>query len=135
MEKSQKKYPNHLRDLSTTPKGYARDDIKKNKGGIIDMFIHTVLWNLQEGKTIEDYKKIEGLLLELKGLIAELKEAKVGYSEVTPNENTRQICLVTYFDNEDDYIVYRDHPEHVRVKEEIGKVFKDRVVADVEVEK
>ncbi len=98
------------------------------------MFIHTVLWNLQEGKTIEDYKKIEALLLALKPVIKELKEAKVGFTDLTPNENTRQICLVTYFENEDEYIVYRDHPEHVKVKEEIAKVFKDRVVADVKVE-
>ncbi len=98
------------------------------------MFIHTVLWNLQEGKTVEDYKKIEALLLALKPMIKELKEAKVGFSGAEPNENTRQICLVTSFDTEEDYVVYRDHPEHVKVKEEIQKVFKDRVVADVRIE-
>ncbi len=98
------------------------------------MYIHTVLWNLQEGKTKEDYKKIEGLLLALKPVIKELKEAKVGFSDIEPNENSRQICLVTYFENEEDYIVYRDHPEHVKVKEEIQKVFKDRVVSDVAIE-
>ncbi len=98
------------------------------------MYIHTVLWNLQEGKTKEDYEKIKVLLLELKDLIKELKFAKVGFSDIEPNENTRQICLVTHFENEQEYIVYRDHPEHIRVKEEIHKVFKDRVVSDVAIE-
>lgn len=97
-------------------------------------FIHTVLWNLQEGKSYEDYKKIADLLIELKDLIPELKEAEVGFSDVKADESSRQICLVTYFEREEDYIVYRDHPEHVRVKGEIQKVFTDRVVADVKAE-
>lgn len=95
------------------------------------MYIHTVLWNLQEGKTKEDYKKIAEALLALTETIEELKRAEVGFSDFAPDESTRQICLLTYFDSEEDYIVYRDHEEHMKVKAEIQKVFKDRVVSDV----
>ncbi len=97
------------------------------------MFIHTVLWNLQDGKSMDDCKKIKDLLYALKPLIKELKDVKFGYCEKKDDAAFRQITLITYFDNEEDYVVYRDHPEHLKVKEEIKKVFQDRVVSDVEV--
>ncbi len=97
------------------------------------MFIHTVLWNIQEGKTREDFNKVQKSMYNLKSLIPELKDVKFGFNEKKGDELTRQITLVTYFENEKDYIVYRDHEEHLKVKDELKNLVCDRISSDVEI--
>ncbi len=95
------------------------------------MFVHTVLWNLKKEKNKNDFLKIEELIKSLGKLIPELKYSKMGFNENISSEFERQVILITHFDNEKDYIVYRDHPEHLKVKDEIAKVFENRIVSDV----
>ncbi len=97
------------------------------------MFIHTVLWNIQEGKTKEDFKKVQEMMYGLKDLIPELNEVHFAYNENKGDESTRQITLITIFDNEANYIVYRDHKDHLKVKEELVNLVCDRISSDVEI--
>ncbi len=96
------------------------------------MFIHIVLWNFKSQQDRDKkFKEAKEKLYALKNDISELKEIELGLSNTITQDFQREVCLITKFDSEKDYIVYRDHEKHLKVKEFLGTVFENRIVSDV----
>jgi hypothetical protein len=97
------------------------------------MFNHIVLFKLKEFNNdqikSEIRDQIKKSLLELKGKIAELKYIEVG-NNFELNASSFDISLVTRFDSFEDFVVYRDHPEHQKVVGLVRPNTVDRAVVD-----
>ena len=52
------------------------------------------------------------------------------YKDIKHTPASYDLMLYTEFENESDYLVYADHPEHVKVKKLIGELTSDRVILD-----
>ncbi|RHS94566.1 Dabb family protein [Erysipelatoclostridium sp. AM42-17] len=92
------------------------------------MIKHMVMWNLQEGKTVEDAKMVKSKLEGLKNEIDFLKEIHVYLNYLTSSD--RQIVLECLFETEDDLKAYQVHPKHVAVSNFVKSVTNDRVCID-----
>jgi len=97
------------------------------------MFNHIVLFKLkdfqndQQKSEIRD--QIKNALLELIEKISVLRylEAGVNYEL---NGASFDISLVTRFDSQEDFEIYRDHPEHLKVVGLVRANTIDRAVVD-----
>jgi hypothetical protein len=82
------------------------------------MFRHVVLLTLS-GDAGPDTRA--AILAELRGLpdrIPEIRSYVVG-ADAAVNEGNADVGVVADFDSVDDYLVYRDHPEHRSVIERL----------------
>jgi hypothetical protein len=70
--------------------------------------------------------QIKADLDTLPSKIKEIKSYEVGVN-INPNPLAYEIVLISEFDNFNDLNIYREHPEHVKVLELIGK-YKDNSV-------
>lgn len=97
------------------------------------MFNHIVLFKLKE--FTDDAVKtgirgeIKSALLGLKDKISELKYIEVG-SNFELNGASFDISLITRFDDQAGFEVYRDHPEHLKVVGLVRANTVDRSVVD-----
>ncbi len=97
------------------------------------MFNHIVLFKLKDFQN--DQQKTEAseqicrALLELKEKITELKYLEVG-SNYEPNGPSFDISLITRFEAKEDFLTYRDHPEHLKVVSLVRENTVDRAVVD-----
>lgn len=94
------------------------------------MFVHTILWNFQPGlNKDETFKVISAKLLALKDSIKSLKRIEI--AKANPNgSESREIVLITYFDNEDGYLEYAKDEEHQKVRSYLKTVIQDKIVCD-----
>lgn len=99
------------------------------------MIKHIVMWKLKEeaegNNKSENANKIKGLIEGLEGKIKELKFIEVGIN-FNSSEAAYDVVLNSDFETVNDLDIYQEHPEHIKVKEFIGKVTEGRVVADYE---
>ena len=99
------------------------------------MFKHVVMWKLKneaEGRTkAQNAKILKEKLLALKPLINEIISMSCG-EDVLKTGASYDFALVTDFESEDDFLVYRDHAEHKKVGEFVGAVTCARVCVDFE---
>ena len=97
------------------------------------MFNHIVLFKLKDFQNdqlkSEIRDQIKNGLLALKEKIKELKYLEVG-NNFELNASSFDIGLVTRFDSEEDFIFYRDHPEHQKVVALVRANTVDRAVVD-----
>ena len=97
------------------------------------MFNHIVLFKLKDFQNeqlkLEIRGQIENALLNLKGKISELKQIEVG-TNFDLNGSSFDISLITRFDSQEGFLVYRDHPEHLKVASLVRKNTVDRAVVD-----
>jgi len=70
--------------------------------------------------------QIKAGLDALPNKIKEIKSYEVGVN-INPNPVAYEIVLISEFDNFNDLNIYREHPEHIKVLELIGK-YKDNSV-------
>lgn len=70
--------------------------------------------------------QIKAGLEALPSKIKEIKSYEVGIN-INPNPAAYEIVLISEFENFNDLNIYREHPEHVKVLEIIGK-YKDNSV-------
>ena len=70
--------------------------------------------------------QIKAGLDALPSKIKEIKSYEVGVN-INPNPLAYEIVLISEFENFNDLNIYREHPEHVKVLELIGK-YKDNSV-------
>ena len=98
------------------------------------MVRHIVFWKLleeAEGKTKwENAQIIKEGLEALVGVIPGLIEAEVGLNE---NGGEYDACLMSKLESMEALKAYDAHPEHVKVREFVGKVRISRVAVDYEI--
>ena len=92
------------------------------------MFRHAVLWKMKNGSNSgEDV--IKERLYALLPLIPQVRKMEI-FKDVKHTPASYDLMLYTEFDSESDYLIYADHPEHVKVKKLIAELTCDRVVID-----
>jgi hypothetical protein len=97
------------------------------------MFNHIVLFKLKEFQNdqmkSEIRDQIKNALVGLPAKITELKYLEVGTNfELTGG--SFDISLITRFDSKEEFEVYRDHPEHLKVVTLVRNNTVDRAVVD-----
>ena len=94
------------------------------------MVRHVVMIKLKEiPAAFERQNAINQIKADLDTLPSKIKEIKsyeVGVN-INPNPLAYEIVLISEFENFNDLNIYREHPEHVKVLELIGK-YKDNSV-------
>lgn len=82
------------------------------------MIRHVVILTWRPETTDEQKQRVGAELAALPGLIPEMR----GYSfgpDAGINEGNGQFAIVADFDEVADYLVYRDHPDHLKVITEL----------------
>lgn len=97
------------------------------------MFRHVVLLRWIPEATEEQRSRVESGLLELPGLIPEIRDYKFG-ADVRVSEGNFDLAVVADFDDVDAYYVYRDHPDHLAViNERIRPILAARAAVQHEI--
>jgi hypothetical protein len=97
------------------------------------MFNHIVLFKLkdfqndQQKSEIRD--QIKNALQDLTEKISVLRYLEVG-ANFELNGTSFDISLVTRFDAQEDFVIYRDHPDHLKVVGLVRANTVDRAVVD-----
>ncbi|TMR94184.1 Dabb family protein [Nonomuraea basaltis] len=78
------------------------------------MIRHIVLFTWTEDATDEQKATVTAELRKLPGVIQELRSYTVG-ADAGINQGNYEYAVVADFDSVDDYLVYRDHPQHQAV--------------------
>lgn len=99
------------------------------------MINHIVLFKLKEFEN-EDQKavirnKIKTALLSLKDKIQELKHIEVALNHKL-NSDSFDICLITHFETLEDFNLYQEHTDHLKVVELVKANVTERAAVDYE---
>ncbi|UBU12850.1 Dabb family protein [Nonomuraea gerenzanensis] len=78
------------------------------------MIRHIVLFTWTAAATAEQRAAVTAELRKLPDLIPQLRAYTVG-ADAGLNQGNHDYAVVADFDNVDDYLVYRDHPDHQKV--------------------
>ncbi|MFG1698005.1 Dabb family protein [Nonomuraea sp. NPDC049309] len=78
------------------------------------MIRHIVLFTWSDDATDEQKAAVSEALKTLPGLIPQIKSYTYG-EDAGINQGNYDFAIVADFDSVDDYLVYRDHPEHQAV--------------------
>ena len=90
------------------------------------MFRHVVLMRWKADAAPEARLAVPTALAELPDRIPEIRSYVIG-SDAHVNEGNFDLVVVADFDDVDDYLVYRDHPDHQAViHERIIPILADR---------
>jgi hypothetical protein len=90
------------------------------------MFRHVVMLRWEAESTSEQRAAVETGLAALPGRIPEIRSYTVG-ADAHVNEGNYDLVVVADFATVDDYLVYRDHPDHQAViRERIAPILADR---------
>ena len=99
------------------------------------MIKHLVMWKMKaqaEGADAATNMKImHERLTALKAIIPQIAEYQAG-ADFAHSPASYDFAICCTVKNLADLASYNDHPEHVKVKQFIGKVTEARVVADIE---
>ena len=97
------------------------------------MFNHIVLFKLKDFQNdqhkSEIRAQIKNALRELIEKISVLRYLEVGVNYEL-NGASFDISLVTRFDSQEDFVIYRDHPDHLKVVGLVRANSVDRAVVD-----
>lgn len=97
------------------------------------MIKHIVMWKLKdlaENKSKNENMQIMKNMLEsLVDKIAEIEKLEVGLN-IGSSEMAYDLVLYSEFKHEAALEVYQKHPEHLKVREFVGKVREKRVIVD-----
>ena len=92
------------------------------------MYRHIVLWKFKD-PTDANLDAVRNGLYSLKPIIPCVRKMEI-FKDSAHTPSSYDLMLYTEFDSEADYLVYADHPEHVKVKKLIGELTSDRVILD-----
>ncbi len=95
------------------------------------MFKHLVFFRLKDENKAENARKVKEMLDGLKASIPQIKQLETGIN-IKPGDAASDVSLYTAFDNEADFLIYRDHPSHLKVVEFILSVCSERRYVDFE---
>ena len=91
------------------------------------MIRHVVLISWVPEVTVEQVQRVETELNALKPLIGELRDYQIG-PDAGIMEGNADFAVVGHFDDEQSYLLYRNHPAHRKViKEAINPIARQRV--------
>ncbi len=92
---------------------------------------HVVCFRFTPDTTTEQVVAMTRALQELPGLIPEIADYQVG-PDLAINEASWDFAVTADFASTEDYLVYRDHPEHVaRIQEMILPLVDERVSVQI----
>jgi Stress responsive A/B Barrel Domain len=95
-------------------------------------FRHVVLFRWVEGTTTLQQEEVAARLLELPGRIPEIRSYSLG-ADAGISPGGFDFAVVADFGNREDYLVYRDHPDHRAVIDEVIKpLLGERAVVQYE---
>jgi hypothetical protein len=77
-------------------------------------FRHVVLFRFRDDATAEQKQELAERLRTLPGVIPELKAYAVG-DDAGASPGNLDFAVVADFDDQDGFLVYRDHPEHRKI--------------------
>ncbi len=90
------------------------------------MIKHVVMWKL---KNIYDGDEVVKKLKNLEGRIPGLISIAAG-TDINKSGVAFDLVLISEHESQDALDFYQDHPEHLKVKNYIGSVTKERVLVD-----
>ncbi len=97
------------------------------------MFIHIVLWKVRTPDDATSKEEVISQLLPnvqaLPALIPQIRELAAG-SDVLNTPSSYDFGLLVKFDSREDFLIYRDHPEHVKVGQQISAIAAERASID-----
>ncbi|AQZ68307.1 stress protein [[Actinomadura] parvosata subsp. kistnae] len=97
------------------------------------MIRHIVLFTWTEAATAEQKAAVTAELRKLPSLIPQLRAYTVG-ADAGINQGNHDYAVVADFDSADDYLVYRDHPDHQKViAEHIKPIVATRAAVQLEI--
>ena len=100
------------------------------------MFQHIVLWKFKEyanEKSKEENIQIcRENLYALREKIPQIRHMEVGADQLHTAASYDMI-LISGFDSQEDYLIYRDHPDHISAGKYLSSCVTDRVCIDYEV--
>jgi len=99
------------------------------------MVKHIVMWriNPSEGQSREQtLSTMRNALNGLPAQISVIKGYEVGVAS-SRSPSSYDIVLISAFDSWEDLKAYRDHPEHVKVKDYIAEIRTEAAVVDYEI--
>lgn len=79
---------------------------------------HVVLFTWAEGTTPHHIEALKAGLAALPGRIPQIADYRFG-EDLGINEGTADFAVVADFVSRDDYLVYRDHPDHRQLISEL----------------
>ncbi len=93
------------------------------------MIKHVVMWRFKEESKQENMATFKQGLLNLRGIIPEIKSMEVGehINEASPGYD---MALVMEFKSLEDLNTYKLHPEHKKVSSFCSSIREDRVAVD-----
>ncbi|MCG2591690.1 Dabb family protein [Ramlibacter sp. XY19] len=100
------------------------------------MIRHVVMWNVRGANQAEKDAAVAQLrrsFLSLRGRVPGLLELEVG-ADSSRVDYACDVVLLTLFDSQVALDAYANHPEHLRVKQEIGDLRIARHQVDYEVD-
>ena len=99
------------------------------------MIKHIVFWRFNEktgGLTKEQtLQQARNMILDLKDKIPEIKKMEVGL-DFSLTENSSDLSLYSEFESRIDLQKYKEHPEHLKVKEFLAEAVYEARVVDYE---
>ena len=99
------------------------------------MVKHIVMWRFRpeaEGKSKrENMEIVRDSLYSLVPIIPEIKKMDVGF-DLSSNDASADLCLITEFESLETLKIYAEHPEHLKVGGYVRKVVETRTVLDYE---
>lgn len=96
------------------------------------MFKHVVMWQLKNRNDLTARQEMIRRLKLLETEIPQLRRLEIGL-DMLQLPASADILLITEFDSQQDYLVYRDHPGHRAVVNFINTVTSERRVVDYEI--
>jgi hypothetical protein len=82
------------------------------------MFRHVVMLQFEESATADQRAAVCDALRQLPAKVPEILSYSIG-EDARVNEGNFDLVIVADFDHVDHYLVYRDHPAHVAVINEL----------------
>lgn len=96
------------------------------------MLRHIITWNYKDGFTddenMENALRIKSGFESLTGVIDEIVEMKIYINELS--SSSKDIILNSLFENEEALEAYKEHPEHVKVRDFVRTVVQNRECID-----
>lgn len=89
---------------------------------------HVVLFTWTEGVTPEQIDAVRAGLTALPGIIPQIVDYRFGH-DLGMNEGNVDFAVVADFSSPEDYLIYRDHPDHRRLIADVVAPILDRRVA------
>lgn len=100
------------------------------------MIRHVVMWTFKEeaeGRTAEENMLfVRDSLYDLLPVIPEIKKMEI-FFDITRNESSADLMLITEFDSLESLSTYVVHPEHQKVSQYVRKVIDKRMSHDSEI--